>query len=198
MAQILNLKLRDAHIAHPDGRRREHKAAVRQAYESTIDELVEQLDEKDNTVKRESNKIRQLKRQLRDAGVNEEPHQDNTCLICTDDMDGKVSLRCGHEMCPDCFAQHSRVNNTCPFCRDEFAPKVKIPNKLPDEALNAMADNWSTTTRQTGYFHHQLSTNRERSLESRNIAEDHLEWLVRENSKILMRSIKRWYDNEIN
>jgi hypothetical protein len=62
MAQILNLKLRDAHIAHPDGRRREHKAAVRQAYESTIDELVEQLDEKDNTVKRESNKIRQLKR----------------------------------------------------------------------------------------------------------------------------------------
>ena len=196
MAEILNRKLRDAHIAHPDGRRREHKAAVRHAYESTIDELVEQLEEKDNTVKIRSNKIKKLRAQLRDSGAAEETLQDTICVICSEEMDGKVSLRCGHEMCPDCFAQHSRVNNTCPFCRDEFAPKVKKRNKLPDEGIDAIAENWSMHTRATGYFAEHLETNRARFSSNKTAAEDHLEWLVRENGKILMRKIKGWYDTE--
>ena len=40
-----------------------------------------------------------------------------------EEMSGEVTLKCGHRMCPSCFAQHSRVNNTCPYCRDEFAPE---------------------------------------------------------------------------
>ena len=38
---------------------------------------------------------------------------------------GNVTLKCGHEMCPECYAKHSRVNNTCPYCREVFAPEVK-------------------------------------------------------------------------
>jgi len=202
MAQLLNSKLRDAHIAHPDGRRREHKAAIRRAYESTIEELVEQLDERDNTVKRRSNKINQLKTQLRDSGAAEETLRDNTCLICTEEMDGNVTLRCGHEMCPECFAQHSRVNNTCPFCRDDFAPKVKKRNKLPEEGIEAIAETWAMQTRTSGYFAEHLRINRTRFTNvlgrpaSAAGAEEHLEWLVRENGKILMRKIKSWYDTE--
>lgn len=203
MSRILNQKLHAARIAHPDGRTKAHKEAMRRAYESTVLELATQLDEKEGTDKRNSHKIKQLQIQLRKradqaSGVAEEEIQNNTCLICTDDMDGKVTLRCGHEMCPDCFARHSRVNHTCPFCRDDFAPKVKIPNKLPIEVLDAMADNWSTTARGTGYFNDQLTINGERLIESRKAAEDHIEWLVRENAKILMRSLKQWYDTEIN
>ena len=33
-------------------------------------------------------------------------------------------------MCPACYAMQSRVNNTCPYCRVEFAPKVKKPPPL--------------------------------------------------------------------
>ena len=46
------------------------------------------------------------------------------CVICTDIMRGKVTLKCEHEMCPECFAYHSRVNHVCPFCRAPFALPV--------------------------------------------------------------------------
>ena len=48
------------------------------------------------------------------------------CNICLEDMNGRgrVVLKCKHVMCPECFAMHARINNTCPFCRDEFAPKT--------------------------------------------------------------------------
>lgn len=45
------------------------------------------------------------------------------CPICMEEMAGEVTLKCGHRMCPSCFAQHSRVSNACPYCRDEFAPE---------------------------------------------------------------------------
>ena len=45
------------------------------------------------------------------------------CTICMEEMAGEVTLKCGHRMCPSCFAQHSRVSNACPYCRDEFAPE---------------------------------------------------------------------------
>ena len=50
------------------------------------------------------------------------------CLICMDVMKGYVILECGHECCAKCFAQHSRVNNTCPFCRKAYAPPVNKTN----------------------------------------------------------------------
>ena len=52
------------------------------------------------------------------------------CLICMDVMKGYVILECGHECCAKCFAQHSRVNNTCPFCRKAYAPPVNKINKV--------------------------------------------------------------------
>ena len=65
-----------------------------------------------------------------------------TCAICMETTPGKVSLKCGHEMCPSCYAMHSRVNNTCPFCRDEFAPKINKPQALqmPQEELEGVAE----------------------------------------------------------
>jgi len=63
------------------------------------------------------------------------------CDICTDLVDGKVSLKCGHEMCPTCFARHARENNTCPFCRDVFAPKVVKQEhlRMPFQVAEAIA-----------------------------------------------------------
>ena len=56
-------------------------------------------------------------------------------------MIGIVALKCGHELCPECFAQHSRVNNTCPFCRDEYAPQVKLKPRICDHLAELMIDN---------------------------------------------------------
>ena len=63
--------------------------------------------------------------------------KETTCPICMDNMDGNVTLKCGHQMCPCCFAQHARLNNTCPICRDKFAPPVKAPrdNTIPPEIV---------------------------------------------------------------
>ena len=51
--------------------------------------------------------------------------EEKNCLICTDIMRGHVILECGHEYCVECFAKHSRINNTCPFCRKVYAPPIK-------------------------------------------------------------------------
>ena len=51
--------------------------------------------------------------------------EEKNCLICMDIMRGNVILECGHECCVNCFAQHSRINNTCPFCRKVYAPPIK-------------------------------------------------------------------------
>ena len=72
-----------------------------------------------------------MQREMKDMLKTIEPHcnkdmdEEIECIICNEPLEGKVELKCGHKMCPECFANHSRVNNTCPFCRDEFAPKVK-------------------------------------------------------------------------
>jgi hypothetical protein len=117
-----------------------------------------------------------------------------TCSICMEDMCGRVSLMCGHEMCPDCFAQHSRVNNTCPFCRDSFAPKPKIPSKMPAQILENMADIWGENVANIGYFSRQRVKNSSKDTFE---GEGHLKWLVVANGKILMEQVKNWYDANI-
>jgi hypothetical protein len=122
-----------------------------------------------------------------------------TCLICTEPMKGRVTLGCEHEMCPDCFAQHARLNNNCPFCREEFAPAPKKQTKLPVELLGTIADQWASGEYQWSapqdYFEKQRMINLNRT-EGGGV--EHLRWLVRENGKILMKKVKDWYDKDIN
>ena len=195
MDTTLRQRLTNAYVAHPDGRTKAHKEAVKRAYLNTINDLVAQLGQCTETIQRKTRQINRMRMKVSEDDLSETT-EDTTCLICADEMDGKVALRCGHIMCPGCFARHSRVNNACPFCRDEFAPKVKLPAKLPMESIDAIADNWCNHTRNTGYFADHLSRNRTRFNENPAAAEEHLAWLVRENSKILMRNIKSWYDTE--
>lgn len=61
------------------------------------------------------------------------------CDLCMESMKdrGCVTLKCAHKMCPECFAKHARINHTCPFCRDEFAPKIESKGKqsIPYEQI---------------------------------------------------------------
>jgi ribosomal protein S27E len=60
------------------------------------------------------------------------------CSICMEELSGEVTLKCGHRMCPSCFAQHSRVSNTCPYCRDEFAPERGGKSEISPTLANTM------------------------------------------------------------
>ena len=186
----LNHRLINARQTFPDGRRVEHKEAIKNAYISTINEMVEIVESSEQ-------KINALKTQLfvKNIDHTEIP----TCLICTEPMKGRVTLGCQHEMCPDCFAQHARLNNNCPFCREKFAPAPKKQTKLPIYSLEAMADQWASEEyaggAPPGYFKNQRKINLERT-ESGGV--EHLRWLVRENGKILMTKVKDWYDKDIN
>ena len=55
-----------------------------------------------------------------------------------EEMSGEVTLKCGHRMCPSCFAQHSRVSNACPYCRDEFAPEQGAKPEISTTLANTM------------------------------------------------------------
>ena len=50
------------------------------------------------------------------------------CPICLEPITrGLVVLKCSHQFCASCFAQHSRTDNKCGLCRDEFAPPPPPP-----------------------------------------------------------------------
>jgi hypothetical protein len=194
MLPIVRGRLIQARLDHPDARTRQYKAAVARVYNTTIDELVEinyNLHEKHKEVEQENKtltaRVSNLKRDKTDP--------EHTCSICMEHMYGRVSLMCGHEMCPDCFAQHSRVNNKCPFCRASFAPKPKIPSKMPDQVLENMADVWGDDVESKGYFSEKLLAIT--SNKSFYDQEEYLKWLVVANGKILMNKIRMWYDVNI-
>ncbi len=87
-----------------------------------------------------SNRIKK-RRKKKEKEVNIEE-----CSICMDVMRGEVTLKCGHKMCPECFAQHSRKSNTCPYCRDEFSPKIegkaRLTQHLADEMVNDVIEDY--------------------------------------------------------
>lgn len=193
MLPIVRDRLIQARIIHPDARTRQHKIAVARAYNTTINELVDinyELSEKHKEARQENKKLNDRIAFLKREKNEHEP----TCSICMEDMYGRVSLMCGHEMCPDCFAQHSRVNNTCPFCRDSFAPKPKIPSKMPAQSLENIADVWGEEFATKGYFSLQRLINISKNTDE---AEEHLKWLVVANGIILMKKVKNWYDANI-
>jgi len=88
---------------------------------------------------------RNRKKNRRKNKTNNEEEKDE-CSICMDVMRGEVKLKCGHKMCPECFAQHSRKNNTCPYCRDVFCPKVegkaRISEQLAGEMVREVVDEY--------------------------------------------------------
>ena len=91
---------------------------------------------------RTKNRRRKMKKQ-------EKYSEGEECTICMDVMRGEVKLKCGHKMCPECFAQHSRKNNTCPYCRDVFCPKIegkaRISEQLGEEMVREVVDEYFDT-----------------------------------------------------
>ena len=188
----LNQRMAFVRVIHPDGRTREHKQAVKHVYESTIAQLTERLST-------ETAKNKQLR--SRAALANYDNEATPSCSICMEDMCGRVTLVCGHEMCPDCFAQHSRVNNTCPFCREEFAPKPKKQTKMPLYQIDAIAQAWADsvqndTPNHSNYFRQQRLMMRDLS-DNPLLIEQRIRWLITANGKILMEKVKEWYDKDI-
>lgn len=68
------------------------------------------------------------------------------CPVCQEEITtdtGKVTLKCKHEMCVECFTQWARKANTCPCCRDEFSSQPEKKHGLkktmpPDVALSLL------------------------------------------------------------
>lgn len=181
----LQERLQLVHRAYPDKRTRQHKQAIQDMYELTIQELHDKL-------MNETAKTKKLMSRAATASFQNDSR--SSCAICMDEMKGRVSLVCGHEMCPECFAQHARLHNTCPFCRDQFAPKPKIPNKMPIHHIDIMAEQWADSMASSDCLTSQRVFNH--SLRGGE-ADVHLMYFVVANAKILMQKVKRWYDQEI-
>ena len=117
------------------------------------------------------------------------------CVICLEPMQGLVTLHCGHILCPNCFAKHSRVNNTCPFCRQEFSCKpAKPPEPMPDFIVESLVDRWATLTG-PDYFYNQLASNQSKQSDVDKM--NHLRWLVCANAKLIIQNrVRPWYETE--
>ena len=162
---------------HPDMRRAQNR--------QNVCDMARQLHRKLENTKSE-NKVLKAKETLK---------CDSTCAICMEEMRGTAILQCGHAMCTGCFAQHSRLANTCPFCRDEFAPAPKKQREqMPRDVIDAIADHWTTHHAKEGYFEMvEESVNRKNEGVER---QEFLQWFIRENGKVMMQQVAHWYDSE--
>jgi hypothetical protein len=119
--------------------------------------------------------------------------EDNTCPVCMDPIiNGVVVLKCTHKLCPSCYASHSRVNNKCPMCRDEFAEKPKTTDPMPDQVMvsliNGLFEN--TPHGEDAYFK-TLAT----SIKMKSIEESirTLRYVTKENCKLTCSQIIKCY-----
>ena len=69
------------------------------------------------------------------------------CMVCYEEVsDEKVTIKCGHTYCVECFVKHMRTQGTCAYCRTEVC---KPPAKLslaPDMRASIM-DQWLENSR---------------------------------------------------
>ena len=116
---------------------------------------------------------------------------ETTCVICTEEMCGRVTLKCGHEMCPECFANHARVNHMCPFCRDEFAPKREVRDNIPRESIVAMANQLCDPAEESDYFMRSAQI-----IQGTDLVEGthYIEYVIKMNAVLLGRRVAEWYD----
>tara|TARA_A100001011_G_scaffold371352_1_gene428593 strand:+ start:2391 stop:2987 length:597 start_codon:yes stop_codon:yes gene_type:complete len=182
-----------------DMRCRKNKLWLAKQQENQIKNLREELDDlKTKKSSLETRVLRQNKtiKELSGGKEKELDPEDCDCAICMEPMKGKVTLRCGHEMCPDCFAQHARQNNTCPFCREEFSCKPKKRREqMSDVVVDAIVDDWSRVV-SVHYFARQSESNNNKTTSREKY--DHLRWLVTANSKLIIKNrIRPWYENEV-
>ena len=62
------------------------------------------------------------------------------CIVCYDEVDGeKVTIKCGHTYCVQCFVKHMRIQGTCAYCRSDICePPNKTKTLLPDTRATIM------------------------------------------------------------
>lgn len=73
------------------------------------------------------------------------------CMVCYEEVsDEKVTIKCGHTYCVECFVKHMRTQGTCAYCRTEVCnPPAKV-SLAPDMRASIM-DQWLENS-------HDLST----------------------------------------
>ena len=55
------------------------------------------------------------------------------CIICVEDLkEKKAIIDCGHAFCRECIQKWATIENTCPFCKQEF---TKITEKRIGKSL---------------------------------------------------------------
>ena len=69
-----------------------------------------------------------------DTNIKEE------CVICTEKLEDKCILSCGHTFCVSCSIKHFRKNENCPMCRRKICDKPKEILSMPEEITNSHID----------------------------------------------------------
>ena len=137
-------------------------------------------------------KIKELENLKKSSEIMNE--EDNECPICMEPIvNGIVVLKCAHKLCPECYAKHSRVNNKCPMCRDEFSEKPKIASPMPDETRDSIVDRLfeNTTDGEDKYFEKMATSIKMKSLEE---ATKSLKYLTKTNCKLTCIGVINWYN----
>ena len=81
----------------------------------------------------------------------EDKNKKEECMVCYEEVsDEKVTIKCGHTYCVECFVKHMRTQGTCAYCRTEVCtPPAKV-SLAPDMRASIM-DQWLENS-------HDLST----------------------------------------
>ena len=70
-----------------------------------------------------------LKKKSKEAAVQGEPKEKETCCICFDEYRNNANFAvtlCGHKFCLQCILKHSKEQSKCPICRTDLFTQTEI------------------------------------------------------------------------
>jgi hypothetical protein len=138
--------------------------------------------------------LEELQSMINRQNMRQKITEKHTCPCCLEEIkNGIVILKCSHVYCPSCYAEHSRHDNKCPMCRDEFASKPKKTETIPEQSIDAIIEQMfdSAPNGANKYFEDMAVKIKMRSLRD---ATNIITYITKANCKLISQHVVDWYD----
>lgn len=119
-----------------------------------------------------------------------------SCPICQEPItQGKVTLKCSHELCVHCFTKWARRSNTCPCCRDEFAEPITEKSSSKEMNIDIarvllLQHKSQLTGNESIAFQCALLVDRSRFEDKKN----YLNYIIEKNISDMLSRVSLWYE----
>ena len=116
----------------------------------------------------------------------------DVCDKCSIPIESGAILKCGHNMCMDCYIDNSRLGNKCLVCSDIYADPLKEDGHINSEQIEEMIETLFANANGTpeNYF---LDATMKIKMRGYKESKQTLHWYMIENARIIGKKVLHWY-----